>query len=274
MFSCRSRFEPSGVFESFTCRQRRRSRPISRSSCPTRLSTHGRLGDVVAGRKQVTRVEADAEPLVAAGRVVDRGQLFQRAPDRVPGSRRVLHAEPRRLVGALERLGQRGHDALEAGLEAGAEVRADVEDDRLGADRGGGVDGRAQRGDALLVEVVLRAGEVQQVERVDRDGADPELLAPGAEGLEVGRVVLGEAPRARALGEQLHRVHPERVRVLERLLDPARAVAAEEHAADATRATLRGAAPRPRARVGSQRGSGSKGSVTTRRFSTRQTPAT
>src|SRR5262249_38096992 len=164
---------------------------------------------------------------------------------RVAGPGRVLHAKPGRLVAVLERLIQRGHDSLDGGLEAGAEVRADVEDDRLGADRAGGVDGRAQRRDALLVEVVLRAREVDQVERGDRDGADPGPLAPPAKALQAGRVVLGEAPRPRALREQLHRAHPEGVRVVERLLDPAVAVAAEEHAADATRARLRAASLRP-----------------------------
>src|SRR4029078_12652157 len=96
---------------------------------------------------------------------------------------------------------------------------------------------------------VLRAREVQQVDRVDGDRTDPELLAPLAEGLEVGGIVVGVAPGARALREQLHRVHPEGVRVLERLLDPARAVAAEEHAADATEATPRAGCAPPRARA-------------------------
>src|SRR5206468_12919899 len=77
---------------------------------------------------------------------------------------------------------------------------------------------------------VLRAREVDQVDRVDRDRPDPELLAPGAKGLEVGRVVIGEAPGARALHEELHRVHSELLGSVERLLDPARAVAAKQHA--------------------------------------------
>ena len=60
--------------------------------------------------------------------------------------------------------------------------------------------------DALLVELVVRAGEVDEVERVDEDRADVELLAALAEGLEVLRVVFGEPPCPRALDEELEGV--------------------------------------------------------------------
>ena len=98
-----------------------------------------------------------------------------------------------------------------------------------------GVHRRAHRRDALLVELVVRAGEVDEVERMDDDRADPELAPPLAERGEVGRVVVGEAPGARALDEELERIGSDLVRALERLLDPAGAVSAEEHGAYATR---------------------------------------
>ena len=186
MLSCRSRFEPSGAFESLTCRQRSRSSPISPSRSFEQRVELAAVGDVVAGGEQVARVEADAEPRVGVESVVERGQLLERAADRAARACGVLHAEPGRVVAVLERLGQRRRDPLDRGLEPRAQVRADVEDDGLGLDRAGGVDGRAQRGDALLVEVVLRAREVDEVERVDEDAADPEL-ARGARGTRRGR---------------------------------------------------------------------------------------
>ena len=44
------------------------------------------LRDVVAGDVEVTGVEADAEPLVCAQGVVERGELLERAADRPAGS--------------------------------------------------------------------------------------------------------------------------------------------------------------------------------------------
>jgi hypothetical protein len=44
---------------------------------PEQVVERGRLGDVVAGREQVARIEADAEPLVAVDRLVDRRKLLQ-----------------------------------------------------------------------------------------------------------------------------------------------------------------------------------------------------
>ena len=52
-------------------------------------------------------------------------------------------------------------------------------------------------------------------------GADPCLGAPLPEAREILVRMRGEAPRARALGEQLHRVRADLDRPVERALDPA-----------------------------------------------------
>ena len=62
----------------------------------------------------------------AVERLVQCGQLVERAADGSARAGRVLHAEPGRLRAALEALRERGDDALEARLEARAHVRADV----------------------------------------------------------------------------------------------------------------------------------------------------
>ena len=129
MFSCRSRFEPSGAFESFTCRQRSRSRPNEESSSSTQPVELGPVGDVVARHVEVARVEADAEPRVPVERLVERRQLVDGAADRAAGAGGVLHQEPGVSEQRSSACAQRRHDALEARLEAGAQVRADVEDD-------------------------------------------------------------------------------------------------------------------------------------------------
>ena len=57
---------------------------------------------------------------------------------------------------------ERAARAVEPGLEAGAEVRADVEDDAVGLDRARRVDRRAQRRDRLLVDLLSGAARLQR----------------------------------------------------------------------------------------------------------------
>src|SRR5437588_1581498 len=190
------------------------------------------VGDVDTGDVPVAGVQADAEPPVSPERVEDHGQLVDRAPDRPPGARRVLHQHPRPLVAAVEHLLERGDDTLETDLEPGAEVRADMEDHPFGVDRARRVDRAAHRVDALLVDRVVRRGEIDEVEAV-HESRHAQLLVAVAKRLEVLRVVVRKPPGARALDEQLHDVRVHADRVVERLLNAARAVSAKQHRAKA-----------------------------------------
>jgi hypothetical protein len=106
-------------------------------------------------------------------------------------------------------------------LEAGAEVRADVEHDRVGADRARDLHRVAQRGDRLLVHVVLRRREVAEVERVAEDAPHSGLGAPLAETVEGRRVVVRRPPHARALREELEGVGADRDRAVNGGVDAA-----------------------------------------------------
>ena len=126
------------------------------------------------------------------------------------------------MLGAvLEHLAQGRHAALEAGLEARAEMRSDVEDDAVGFDRAGGVDRRPHRLEALAEDDLVRRGEIAEVERVHEHGADPRLCPPLAEAGEILLGMHGEAPHPRALSEELHRVGADLDCPVERALDPA-----------------------------------------------------
>jgi hypothetical protein len=113
-------------------------------------------------------------------------------------------------------------------------VGADVEDDAVGLDRAGRVDGRAHRLEALAVDDLVRRREVAEVERVHEHGADPRLGAPLPKAREILLGVLREAPGTRALREQLHRVRPDLDRPVESALDPSSTVGAEQHDARLT----------------------------------------
>ena len=69
-------------------------------------------------------------------------------------------------------------------------MRADVEDDPVGVDPARHVDGVAHRRDRLLVDVLLGAREVDEVQRMAEDAFDPGLLAPLLEALERGGIVV------------------------------------------------------------------------------------
>ena len=130
---------------------------------------------------------------------------------------------------------ERRHGPLEAGVEPGAEMRADVDDDAVGGDRAGGIDGLRHRLDGLVVLRLVGRREVDQIDGVDEDRADVRLLAALAEALEVGRIVLGEAPGARTLREELQRLGAHLRRAVEAALDPASAMSPEKHETYANR---------------------------------------
>ena len=166
-------------------------------------------------------------------------ELVDRAADRAARAGRVLDQEPGRLRAALERP-----------LAAPARrVRGPPRDPR----RGGSRRGRRRRrprsrsrrppcstsgGHRLLVDLVVGRGEVDEVEGVADHAADPRLGSPLLEALEVRRVVVRRAPRARALGEHLDRLAADRLGPVDRRVDPAggRDVGAELHRATATTA--------------------------------------
>ena len=188
------------------------------------------IGDVVARRVQVARVEAEAEPGVPPEPVDDHRQLVDRAADRSAGARGVLDQEPRPAVARVERGLERGRDAIERRAESRAEMGADVEGDAVCVDRGRRLRRLQKRLGALLVEVLPVAAEVDQVERVDEHGAHAHLVAARAAGGEHLGVVIGEAPGARALDEELNRVRADLDGAIDRPLDAASAVGPEEHA--------------------------------------------
>src|SRR5438270_564098 len=136
--------------------------PIAASTTPVSPSESRervRVGDVDAGGVQVARVETEAQARMPVEPFVQRRQLFDRAPDRPAGARGVLHQQPGLVRAQLEHLLHGGHGPLETVLEARAEMRADVEDNRVGADRARDLHRVPHRGDRLLVHLVVRGGE-------------------------------------------------------------------------------------------------------------------
>ena len=115
--------------------------------------------------------------------------------------------------------------------DARAEVRAEVEDDAVGADRGCGVERGAHRRDRLLVDLAVGRGEIDEVEGVTDDRLDPDLVAARAEPLDLVLGVRRRPPHPRALREDLHGVAAELLGAVDRLRDPAcrRDVCAEQH---------------------------------------------
>src|SRR5664280_1183850 len=191
----------------------------------------GSLGHVPARDVEMARVEADAEPLVAVEAFAQSRQLLERAPHRTAAAGGVLHQEPRRVARVLEDLLHRAGHALERALEAAAVMRADVEDDAAELYSTGHVHRDAHRFDRLAVELVVLAGQVDEIERVCEDGrSEPRAL--GLEAFDrLGLVVRG-APGARTLDEDLSRLGADLLHSLQRLVEAAggRYVSADEHA--------------------------------------------
>ena len=96
-----------------------------------------------------------------------------------------------------------------------------MEDDAVGLDRAGDVDGVHERRHRLLVDLLVGGGEVDEVEGVADDALDSRLGAPLLEALEVRRVVVRRAPGARALREDLEGLAADRLGAVDGGVDPA-----------------------------------------------------
>ena len=213
-----------------------------------RLVERGRIRDVDTRRPPVARVEAEAEPRMPVDGVRERRELGDRAADRAARSGSVLHAQPEIVGRELEELAQRGLDDLDGLVEPEPEVGADVEDDRLRADRVRRLHRRPQRRQRVLAHGRVAAREVHEVEGVTGHRLHARLAAPFPEPRDLLRCVLGRPPHPRALREDLDGVPADLLHAVDRLRDPAccRDVSAEEHS------TRREAGPRAgRSREGS-----------------------
>src|SRR5262245_19833839 len=151
-------------------------------------------------------------------------------------------------------------------------MRSHMEYDTVGADSIPDLHRVAHRQNRLLVHGVVGRGEVAEVERVAHVTAHPGVGALLAEALEALRVVVRRPPRARALGEDLHRVGTEVDGTVDRLVDPTGGgdVRADQH--QRSQASSRTASSWTSRRQ--TRGSGANGSIRTRPRSARHSPAT
>jgi len=108
-------------------------------------------------------------------------------------------------VGALvEGAQQRGPHALQSVGEARTLVRADVRDDGVGAELFGRRHGADQRDHRILVEVLLGARQVDEVDGVDDHEADGGRGAGLPEARRVPLLVHRRRPGAGAAGEELN----------------------------------------------------------------------
>src|SRR3954453_10798367 len=176
---------------------------------------------VVAGREQVTGVQAHAEALAAPAGAQELGELLERAPQRAAGAGGVLEvqlARPRLRQGLLDDLA----GALDRRPDLALQRRPGVQHHAGRSERVAHAQGRRQRGQRLLPDVGVVARRVQQV-----DGVDEHRLHTGAlDRLAVlGQLVVGvrvRLPLPRALVEDLDRPAAALVAALEGLGGTAR----------------------------------------------------
>ena len=98
----------------------------------------------MTGREQMAGVQAKPEPRVAAGGVDQRGELAERAPERAPGAGGVLEVQ-RAARGLRERLRDDAAGARDRLADVAGLRRAGMQDDRVGAERGAGLQRSDQR---------------------------------------------------------------------------------------------------------------------------------
>src|SRR5919204_4744380 len=161
--------------------------------------------DVEPRCEEVTRVQAHAQALGSARGVDDLGQLVERAAEGPAGPGGVLEVQ-RAAVALAKRLRDDLARALDRGGDLAGLRAARVQHHGMGAERVAGLQRCDQRRARLVAELLLVAGRVEQVDRVDEQRVDPAALHSLAEGRHLLVGVDRRLPGARVLVEDLDRV--------------------------------------------------------------------
>lgn len=152
----------------------------------------------------MTGVQADAQPLAAAGRLDQPSQLLEGASQRAARARRVLQVQLAALA-----VGQGRRDRLAGPPDGLPDVtlqgRAGVQDDACRPDALPDPQRVGQRDQRFGAYVPVLAGAVEQVDGVDDDGVDGAGGHRLAEGRHVLVAVDGGLPHAGGLVEDLDR---------------------------------------------------------------------
>ena len=195
--SWRSRCEPRSDFESLRWIITSRPRPIRASNSSRKASAVVRIGEVDAGAPGMGGVEAEAEP------------RFRRCPVRPPPRRSrpapstsTPSPNPPPAEFSSTTMAASGPSSTSArtrrrpsarrsvpGFDAGSAMRPDVDVDEPGAKAGRRAQLAGEDRDRARVEVLVRAGQVDQVGRVDRDRPDVQLGQPLLEGRQLPAAV-------------------------------------------------------------------------------------
>ena len=173
---------------------------------------------------EVRRVEAvsDARHVDASfrRRFVDGDQLLDALPDSVAAAGRVLQHQQRvrrSFRHAVEDLVDRLRDARHAGVDAGAEMRADVHVDERRTVLRCNAQFVLQHRDALLADLRSRSREVGKVRGVDGERSEPVLLHPRAERGQLLRQFGTPRPTGGIAGEDLESHRADRRGAIRRL---------------------------------------------------------
>ncbi len=168
--------------------------------------------DRVAGAPRVCRVEAEGEPVPrharGYGRGVDRGELLHRRAHAETTAWSVLEYQDH--VGGVicSRAQHRCHgccQTFDSGVDPGATVRADVDVDECRPVRLRDAELVGQHLHRALDELVARAGQVDKVRRVDREGDDVVRVEAVPECRQLPRKCGPATPRRGIVGEHLQR---------------------------------------------------------------------
>ena len=190
------------------------------------------VGDVVALHEHVAGVEAEAEPLAAAGQLDQLRRSRRSPPDQAFVARRLLEQQLA-VVGVLERGGDHFRRPFQRRSERFAFGRAGVEDDARGADPVADPQRVRERRLDLLAQVFVFGRGVDQVDRVDDHPFDLGGVHRLAERGEIVLAIVGRPPHARALVEDLDRFATAFRAALDRFVETAGGgdVSADEHGA-------------------------------------------
>ena len=176
------------------------------------------LGQVIARRERMTRIEANLDP-VAADRLHHPPDLVERRTDAVAGTRVVLDAEPDVVRRVVQHLPHRLRDLGQRVVEAHPFVAADVKDHARHPQRRRQPHVRGERVDPLLQVLGVRRREVGQVDPVDE--VRPHALRGGllAERRDVRLGVCLPTPHLWRGAEDLHRLRAQLLGVVQRHID-------------------------------------------------------